>query len=244
MYVALLIYGGGKGDWLRMYWQFDFKNVKSIAGQLLLIKRIPNDPFLRILPHDWTLSIEMAVSLLLPLLAIGARINAFLMLIIIYFSIKFLALDPFVFDFSVGVFIATYRDQWKLNRGKWLVLFCSVFVIGVGFFWDASSVTADHFLIHHQTWGLAGLMILLLNSSKLQKLLSVRPLVFIGKISYSFYLFHFVILLILSNLLSFMNSTGFLFLLIIFTVLISSLSYYLVEKPFIKLSHRLTTRLK
>jgi peptidoglycan/LPS O-acetylase OafA/YrhL len=240
MYIVLIKTGKPSSGWLSAFWQQPIQRLSDLWPQLILIKRIPNDPMFRILPHDWTLSIEIAVSLLLPALAIVARVNSFLLLAIVYFAIKFLGLDPFVFDFSLGIFIAIHRENWRLAKGKWLLLSGSVFLIGIGQFFPSEALSTDHLLIHHQTWGLAGLLILLLNSQRLQKFLSLQPFVFLGKISYSFYLLHLVILLIMINLFSSINSVAFLIILALSTTITATISYFYIEKPFIRLSHKLT----
>jgi peptidoglycan/LPS O-acetylase OafA/YrhL len=240
-YFALIFIGPvNDNPWLSSFWQNPLPDFFGLIKQMLLVKRVPNDPLLRILPHDWTLSIEMAVSLLLPALALLAEVNRYVMILVVYLSVKLLGLDPFVFDFCMGIFLAKEIEHRTINRGKLVLLICSVVLICIGYLFPEPVSISDHFLIHTQTWGLCCLLILLLWSEKFQRLLSWRPFTLLGKISYSFYLLHLVILLILIKLLPEINSIAFLIIFILSTILFSVISFFLIEKPFILKGHALT----
>ena len=241
-FLFVKIAGRPSDNWLSGYWidipQGFFESVK----QLVLIKRWPNAPELRILPHDWTLSIEIAVSLLLPVLAFASRLHAFLTLLMIYLCVKFLGLDPFTFDFSLGIFLALKQDNFKaLNHpAKIIMALVALMLICSDYFFPDFMKSADHVMIHHKSWGLFILLLLILSSDKIQNLLSAKPLVYLGKISYSFYLLHFGILLIMTEIFATINSIAFFIIYLASTILISVLSYSRIEKPFIETGHKLT----
>ena len=62
----------GPTTWLNQYWKTP-QNFHSLVKQAVLIVRLPNDPLLRFIPQDWTLSIEIAISMFLPLLVYTFR---------------------------------------------------------------------------------------------------------------------------------------------------------------------------
>ena len=64
------------------------------------------------------------------------------------------------------------------------------------------------------------------------KPLTVRPMLFLGSISYSIYLLHFLVLHILRDL-SLLPTSGFKIFIIVYTVTVafSTVSYFLIEKP-------------
>jgi peptidoglycan/LPS O-acetylase OafA/YrhL len=66
----------------------------------------------------------------------------------------------------------------------------------------------------------------------LKRIASLKPVVFIGTISYSIYLWHVFALRLVGNLLT--GAAGFLFTLIA-TIVISTVSYYFIERTFLKL---------
>lgn len=181
--------------WLRQYWTQNPEWVQ-LAGQSLLAVRIPNDPGMRLLPNDWTLTIECMASALLPLLAWGFRKTPFLLSPVVWSLVKFGIFDPFLLDFSFGVTIALYYDANWHREGNpgWIdALLC----IAAGLCW----LTVEHFpvqgenfarewLIHPKGWSAAFIFLLLLRLKPLQRLLDNRILIFNGKLSYSLYLVH------------------------------------------------------
>jgi peptidoglycan/LPS O-acetylase OafA/YrhL len=74
-------------------------------------------------------------------------------------------------------------------------------------------------------------------SNFVAKILSVRPLVWIGKLSYSMYLWHTVAFLYVRTVMGDSGITSDLAK-ILLTVLIAAMSYYLIERPFLSLKNR------
>ncbi len=222
--------------WLSRYWT-TLPDFTALIKQALLIVRLPNDPLQRILPHDWTLSIEMAVSILLPFLAIASKKSPWIILLFSYSAIKFLHLDPFVWDFSLGIFIAQLTLE-KNRLPEYLqlkipLIFITCILLFAGYIFPEIMKLADKILIHHKSWGLAILLYLLLSTESFKKLLSFPPLTFLGKISYSFYLLHLIILYYLNASFTGLNAPLFLAIYLSVTSILASITYYLIEKPFI-----------
>lgn len=82
-----------------------------------------------------------------------------------------------------------------------------------------------------------------LSSSMLGKILNLKPILFLGKISYSLYLFHGLVLLniiyIFYNLIPYW---AVLILAFLTSILIATISYYFIELPSIKLGRKLTNK--
>jgi peptidoglycan/LPS O-acetylase OafA/YrhL len=74
-------------------------------------------------------------------------------------------------------------------------------------------------------------------STGLQKLLSTRALVFLGEVSYSFYLIHYFCISLTNQLIDYSKFPGVLaiFITLLISILFSALLYLFVEKPFKKL---------
>ncbi len=88
-------------------------------------------------------------------------------------------------------------------------------------------------VIYYPCIGLGfGLFFLLtITSPYLNKILSLKPITFIGLISYSIYLWHVFIIALIGS--SIRGASGFL-ISIIATLVISTVSYYFIERTFLK----------
>lgn len=240
-YLILKVFPASTGTWLDKYWQSP-PHFVDVLKQSILVFRFPNSPELRYLPHDWTLSIEMALSFLLPVLALAARKNSGVVLLVVFAAVKMLGLDPFVFDFSLGIFIAQSKDRLirKMtdNRIKTISFIIALALICLSYVFPETMTWTDKFLIHHKSWGLALLLLIILSSTKIQSMLSFKAFVFLGRISYSFYLTHLIVLFLLLSLLPNLNPAVFLIIYAAVTTLISALMYVQIEKPYIKMGKR------
>ncbi|MEM7106864.1 MAG: acyltransferase [Bacteroidota bacterium] len=87
---------------------------------------------------------------------------------------------------------------------------------------------------------LFGIMILSASLKKTTPFLEVKPLVFMGKISYGMYLYHFIIIVFVEKLFTDRNINGLLLLFITLGVitLVSYLSYIIFEKKFLVLKNK------
>lgn len=222
-------------SWLDRFWIHSPDLLSAIKESLLII-RLPNDPPQRLIPQDWTLSIELAISLFLPLMAWAISKNKYFTMLVIYFAIQFLALDDFVFDFAMGVFLASNAEQLK---SKWLglkykspVIIASLIIICADYLIPMFMNYSDVLLIHHKSWGLAVLLWALISSQKVQRFLSNLPMVFLGRISYSFYLLHLILLLYMTDLFPNEGALIFFCKYLAITILTSTFFYYLIERPF------------
>lgn len=239
-YLVLRFVSDRPSTWLDRFWVYK-PEVSSIFEQALLVVRIPNEPELRLMPHDWTLSIELAVSILLPVLIFSSRLSPVIVLLFVYGAVKLLHLEPFSFDFSLGIFIAMeYKKHLHFSLlKKSAIALLSLTLISISYTLPSVENFLNKLLIHHQSWGVALLLFLLLSSLRLQKLLSRKALVFIGKVSYSFYLLHLIILFIMTVYLNELSPLAFLLILLCATFLFSWASFKFIEKPFIKLGYKI-----
>ena len=244
-YLTIHFFVSRPSTWLFRYWTAP-SDFYSLLKQAVLIVRFPDDPLLRLIPQDWTLTIEIAISLLLPLLSYSSQKKSLLVLIFIYCAVQFLRLDPFVFDFSIGIYIACNRRnlkiKWFQNKYKIPLLLIALGLICTDFAFPHVMAVTDIVLIHHKSWGLAIFLWAIISSTKTQRLLSLKPLIFLGKISYSFYLQHLIILFIMTVLFLTLSTITFLLVYLLITILVSSITYYRIEKPFNKIARFLINK--
>ena len=225
-------------SWLTLYWQFtpDWKN---ILQQSILLKRIPNEPTLRILPHDWTLSIEILISLFIPMMTLIARKNSILFLIILYSLIKFFHIESFSWEFGLGVVISQQKEKLQklmINFSNWMKISWAIFALLILSFANISSqmtLRLDNFAIHSKAIGLSILLILLLSSKKIQSILENNFIHFHGKVSYSLYLIHFIIIAIVFHFFPRIDFLPALLIVYSLSMLLATASYSWIEKTFV-----------
>ena len=237
------VFSAQHNSWLADFWK-NTPDISDFFKQAILIVRIPNDPAFRLLPHDWTLSIEILISLVLPFLALISRKNSLLLLVIIYAAVKLLPIDPFIFDFSLGCIISTQKEKliagWKKISflGHAFLLFLSLAIINLDALLPFGPQKLDAILIHFKSWGLSLLLIALISSIKFQNIFTNKFLIFQGKISYSIYLIHFILIAILFKYNPDMSFAVALTIIFLTTIILSALMYFMVEKPCIQVGKK------
>lgn len=205
----LLRYWGGFFDgttippansWLFSTWKASIPFAQLVREGFLLQ---PGDYFL--VPQGWTLPIELGISFLVPVgILLAARHTGWLA----FFTL--LLIGPlggnyYVFHFAAGILLAKYYGDirsWLGPRRVWkivlllsgIALYTFRFTLPVYFSWD---------LPMSIPWivtgiGSALLLMVVIASEWARTFLSFSWLRFIGRISYSIYLVHFLVLIMLT----------------------------------------------
>lgn len=213
----------------------------------------------------WTLGVEMALSLVVPLFVYAARQNIKMIWWVIPIAIfmgNYISL--FTVHFALGMLLAYYYPQikaydfskskyWKYRYLIGLVVFLlysirhirRIIPFGSTYDYVAGFIKIDMF---HYT-GIASALILLfiINNRAAQRFLTNGLWLFLGKISYSVYLAHWLVVVHVMKYWDHYISLfpnyyfGFFCLLcivIITTITCATLMYYFIEKPFINLAKR------
>lgn len=235
-------------------------NSQNIWQELLLLRA--NHKFY---VPGWTLEVEMALSLLMPLIIIVAKFNIkylyFLLLMPFVISGH---ISNFIFHFTLGTIIAYHYEfirAYDFKASKWYkyryLIFLTVFffysirhiermsAFGPFYYKLMEYLRID--LFHYTGLASAAILIIVINDQRIQNALHNKLFKFLGEISYSVYLTHWLfVVYIMDNwtyFLSFFPSfyVGFitlLFVCIASTILSSYLLYRFVELPFIRLSKK------
>lgn len=233
--------------WIKTFWIEKYSFISTLKESILVI-RIPQEPEKRLINQDWTLTIEILVSLLIPVFITIVKKNRNWLLITALLLLRLHALN-WIVEFILGVYIASSLDIFKkIVTSKIVVfLFVTVFLLISTLYYFFLSEIFETILI--KTISVL-LLVLVLFSSKLQNMLNTKLNVFIGKISYSLYLIHFSVLLIVSPLLfKLLNSFGIfidtmiyfivLFFVLIISVFFAYILHQVIEKPIYKFSNRI-----
>ena len=237
-------------DWITQMWRSHPLTLMSMLREAFLLY-LP--PLVVLIPQSWTLSIELVLSLFLPVGLLLAQRGVSWLLFFGVLAVTVLGVSVFVVHFLIGLLLAKYhkvvtsylmRYRWQ----RWLIL-----VIGLFFYTAADSLYSV--LNDTGLWLVSGLgagMILLfvLGSLQTQALLSQPSLRYIGKVSYSLYLLHMAVLMFLTpfllQILALVVSNhlglwlGGWLLTIMVSLLLSLLSYHWLELPCMALGKRLS----
>jgi peptidoglycan/LPS O-acetylase OafA/YrhL len=214
-----------------------------------------------LVPQGWTLPIELIISFFIPLGILLASRNSLWLIFFTLVAIGPLGATYFVFHFAVGLLIAKYYQEilvWLEPRRGWKVaallagvfLYTFRFTLPVYFKWQ---------LPVYAPWIITGigsalLLMVVIASARARTFLSLAWLRHIGRISYSIYLVHFLVLIFLiPRFFIWLDSPqayaqaawgAGLTMTIVLTVGLATLSHRWVELPSMALGKSLVTRLR
>jgi peptidoglycan/LPS O-acetylase OafA/YrhL len=152
--------------------------------------------------------------------------------------------------FIIGALLAKHREPLiaRFNRlqrrGKWFLLAAAIlsYTYRWWFFPEARLLHFDLFNDWAVTAGVSVFIICALASAQASRLLSTRPLLFLGKISYSLYLYHAVVLLASLHLLFGRLPLPAIYAMsLATTMLVASVMYRVVEVPSIEIGRRFSS---
>lgn len=200
---------------------------------------------------SWSVAVEIIAYILFFVILYRFRekyIYLFISLIFIGLSINHLNIQIPLFNDStsrvfIGFFIGclVFEINKQINKSSKKILFVSLLSI------IFISVISGATLIGHEflgNWPIVytifiypSMILLILNIKILNNILSLKPFAYLGEVSYSIYLWHFPVQLLVKTLddvfsLNINFSSRFIFIgIVIITILISILSYEFIEKP-------------
>lgn len=251
-------------------WVSDFWNVKpdlaSVIDHLSLIGNIHTDYFNTVI---WSLVHEMRISLLFPfilmvvgrltfglnliiciLLTIVAGLNDLLLLQPSYgFHTSYFDTLHYLSMFIMGALlykhkleIANLYKQLSM-RMKWIILGCALLLYSYSAAIDRFFNFAYNNKIADYGITLAALtfVIFAIHSTTLSKLLLHKKILFLGKISYSLYLYHLTVLLSAMFVLDGLIPVWLIQLIVfVLAIVLAYVTWYLIENNAIKLGYFLT----
>jgi peptidoglycan/LPS O-acetylase OafA/YrhL len=207
--VAITIYPLSAGDHLTAhfheYW-VRRKGWPDIAREALLVIRIPANSVERYMPQDWTLTVELIVSSMIPFLTLLMKRRKWLGILAVPVLAKVPGLTTWVLEFGIGVILFHTMEQtgeyWRrmgiVARAGVVLLSLSLMSCFFHFGGYLSNshllfgLTADRLIV---AAGCALAIPVILHSSTVQRILSAPLLERLGESCYGLYLFHFLLLI-------------------------------------------------
>lgn len=187
--------------------------------------------------------------------------HANLFLDVTSFKLWLWVLPAYLDHFALGMGLAVV-SVWAVERSRppaavrfvgrapavpWVLAFVTFLAIGQLPFWVSRSWALDY-VITHVLEGLFALLLLLPavfgdpRRGAVRRLLGSRVLLWIGLVSYGVYLWHVAILRRLSADLPGLGDGGLLVVGLVLTLAAAAASFYVVERPALRLSRRLSAR--
>jgi len=213
--------------------------------------------------HLWTISLEEQAYLIMPFLLLAFMLSGSVPSHLKYFSLASLAVligarlgfflndapHPFIWvlplradAFIIGAVAAIITEESRITRPITCMAIGILLMSSVVYFPNIN----EHSL--YQVFGytvVACGCVLVVVASQAQmfhdSILASRPLRYLGKISYGIYVYHVICIAAVSKAMAYFglsNHFGVLLAGLLVTIMVSSISYYLLERPFLKLKER------
>jgi len=259
-----------RGPWFNQSWS-EPVNWRLVMQHIMFIGKYDSRQFD---PPIWSLIYEMRISLVFPFLcaivlwlrplpslilaAVMSCLSIFAMNLLFMFHIRTSLFDTLHYAalFIVGIYLARMKTiiskifihLSRSNRIVIAILSATLYIYG-GYIWvKIISRFTSYDILRSADWftalGAAGLIVLSLNSVSCHRILMWPPIHALGRMSYSVYLLHFIIMLLFVHLLY-----GKIPLLVIFTLCLvvvvasSCVCYRFVEIPFMNIGRRFSGHL-
>lgn len=232
----------------------------SILKQMLFLA---DEASVKYLPQDWSLKIELKASLIIPFVLLLARKQWFIMVVLTLLIMVFRPDSYCYASFTLGVATAALYVRYRRSSLSspnacvlpgGLIAFVGLLIYQVRWL-STISESFGNTLVESEIWivssiGCSLIIFGVVCSDGLKSFLDHAVLQFLGKVSYSLYLIHVMILICLApwiiyflNRLGLTNYSCILCLLILFVLAISLTISYFSEKYIEKTSMNLGNRL-
>jgi peptidoglycan/LPS O-acetylase OafA/YrhL len=218
-----------------------------------------------LIPPAWSLIVEMKMSLIFLFLLVLAIRNLKILFVAAFLYWFLFGFEIYILHFCLGILLAMNFE--KIQEIKWSktkryllfllgLLLCSVeqihFMIVPHENFKATNTPLGFFL---GAFGCVIWLILAMSAPKFQKKIEMKPLLFLGDISYGLYIGHWLVFvhILEPHFDWFMSKIGSFyithivvryFIMTSLSLLFATFLYYVIEKPFIKIGYKVAKKYK
>lgn len=245
--------------WAQRHWAPEKLELPTMEYIKAAVMVLPKTQF-PLVPQAWTLRIEMGMSLALPFMVLLACRSSWWLIAFTVVFVEFLGLYVFAAHFTLGILLAQHQDtlvRWV--RSHWFYSLLT-FVSGVmllSYRWppEFMAVKLSPKDLRFVT-GIGAFLVLLwvMASPRVQRVMDWPMFQFLGRVSYSLYLVHFIVLLTAAQYsIRWANSLGIdgsysywlaFAVTIIGSLLLAALCFRFVERPAIALGNALAGKIR
>ncbi len=236
-------------DWLRNIWPWNFKDADYIKQTIKTFFLIVFDYNTNLLdPPIWSLLVEMRMSFLIPFMVISVKKNSFLFNALFIVAFTYMGADFYIGVFYFGIILARYHEALgsyirQAPRYMILLLFAAaVCLYSNHYTFNIGNAPGETSRLHlYLSVAGSGLFIILaMHQQGVSDFLKNKVCLFLGKISYSFYLIHLPILITVASLFPYKDNYSLIPLMLTSLTLAwlaSFVLYKTVELPFQRLAN-------
>lgn len=186
--------------WMNGFWQEPVTINKFLAEASIVMRQGASSTFIN--PPSWYLTADFKAMLVIPLVILFLNKTKWLFAPIMIVAMVLLAKSWFLGIFLMGALLHKYQDVVFVAYDKYKYVVPAIAILGF-LLWEADAliyrpnyenVREACCMEMLEALGMLLLLSVILKCSQLP-ILSSKPLVYMGKISYEFYIIHFMVLI-------------------------------------------------
>ena len=243
--------------WAQKHWSAAKLELPASEYLKAAVMVLPKTQF-PLIPQAWTLRIEMGMSLALPFMVLLACRSSWWLIAFTVIFVELLGLYVFATHFTLGILLAQHQEtmvRWVRSNRIYSLLTLVIGIILLTYRWPPEflAVKLSPKDLRFVT-GLGAFLLLLwvMSSPRVQRVMEWPALQFLGRVSYSLYLVHFIVLLTAAQYgIHWANSVGItgsysywlaFAITISGSLILAAICYRYVERPAISLGKFLANK--
>ncbi len=233
--------------WLNSFWKWNLNdNLTQLKYTLMLLASFNSDLFD---PVIWSLAIEMNISFIIPFLTLIIKKNELLFNILFITILTYVGVEFWMTIFYAGILLARYHTLLGsyINKASKPVI-TGLFIITPALYtfrFTFHSNDSSHYPEYISCLASCIFIMLALYNNGFSAFLKNKICVFLGKVSYSFYLIHLPILITVASVFPYKNDYSLVpvfFISLSSSLFLAYIMYKFIETPFQNFAHKIVLK--